>query len=218
MLDAGHDEGLRTFMCTTHERIGEICDHVRANPDRYAGFKFYPCMPYAHKYSNAVTDYAMIGAVMHFMPDDGIVRTALRGMSLARKDVEGLAKILVDMEMKMFRGLETPVIFLQNVVVLLLGSASRTRSSAPTSTRSASGLGRRRGLRGDAPDPEGAGDRHVGARLGRHPLARGAVMGGGAAERRAIVFGTSSRKNIRDTRQIVEDLYAARGGRSAGQA
>ena len=43
-------------------------------------------------------------------------------MSLAKKDVEGLAKILIDMEMKMFRGLETPVIFLQNVVVdLLLG-------------------------------------------------------------------------------------------------
>ena len=123
VLDAAYDEGLRTFMCTTHERIGEICDHVRANPGRYQGLRFYPCMPYAHKYSNAATDYGIIGAVMHFMPDDGILKTAVRGgMSLARKDVEGLAKILVDMEMKMFRGLETPVIFLQNVIVdLLLG-------------------------------------------------------------------------------------------------
>ena len=122
-LDAAYDEGIRTFMCTTHDRVAEICDHVRANPGRYQGFKFYPCMPYAHKYANAVTDHGMIGAMTQFMPDDGLLRTALKGgLSLARKDVEGLATILVDMEMKMFKGLETPVIFLQNVVVdLLLG-------------------------------------------------------------------------------------------------
>mgnify|MGYP001018508600 CR=1 FL=1 len=122
-LDAAYDEGIRTFMCTTHDRVALICDHVRANPGRYEGFKFYPCMPYAHKYANAVTDYGMIGAVTHFMPDEGLLKTAIKGgMSLARKDVEGLATILVDMEMKMFRGLETPVVFLQNVVVdLLLG-------------------------------------------------------------------------------------------------
>jgi len=123
VLDAAYEEGLRAFMCTTHDRVAEIADHVRANPARYEGFRFYPCMPYAHKYANAVTDHGMIGAALHFMPDDGMLKTALRGGSaLARKEVDGLAKILIDMEMKMFRGLETPVIFLQNVVVdLLLG-------------------------------------------------------------------------------------------------
>lgn len=122
-LDAAYEEGIRTFMCTTHDRVAEICDHVRANPGRYQGFKFYPCMPYAHKYANAVTDYGMMGAISHFMPDEGLLKTAIKGgLSLARKDIEGLATILIDMEMKMFKGLETPVIFLQNVVVdLLLG-------------------------------------------------------------------------------------------------
>jgi hypothetical protein len=44
------------------------------------------------------------------------------GTSVARKDVEGLITLLVDAEMKMFEGVQTPVIFLQNVVVdLLLG-------------------------------------------------------------------------------------------------
>ena len=56
VLDAAYDEGIRTFMCTTHDRIAEICDHVRANPERYPDFAFYPCMPYAHKYANAVTE------------------------------------------------------------------------------------------------------------------------------------------------------------------
>jgi hypothetical protein len=92
VLDSAYDEGIRTFMCTTHDRIGEVCDRVRANPDRYRDFQFYPCMPYAHKYANAVTDHGMIGAMTHFMPEDGLFKTMLRsGSALATKDVEGMA-------------------------------------------------------------------------------------------------------------------------------
>ncbi len=122
-LEAAHDEGLRVFMCTTHERMAEVCDRIRAQPENWEGLKFYPCLPYAHKYANAVTEYGMFGALMHFMPNDGLLKTAVRGgTSLARKDIEGIIKILVDMELKSFQGLQTPVIFLQNVITdLLLG-------------------------------------------------------------------------------------------------
>lgn len=123
VLDAAYDEGIRTFMCTTHDRIAEVCNVVRANPARYEGFQFYPCMPYAHKYANAVTDHGMIGALTHFMPEDGLFKTMLRsGAALATKDAEGVAKVLIDAEMKMFTGLKTPIIFMQNIFVdLLLG-------------------------------------------------------------------------------------------------
>ncbi len=123
VLDIAYDEGIRTFMCTTHDRIAEICDRVRANPARYSDFQFYPCMPYAHKYANAVTEHGMIGALKNFMPDDGILSTALSGArALATKEIDGMAKVLIDMEMKMFKGTKTPVIFVQNVFAdLLLG-------------------------------------------------------------------------------------------------
>jgi hypothetical protein len=123
VLDVAYDEGIKVFMCTTHERIAEICDHVRANPERYKEFQFYPCMPYAHKYANAVTEHGILGAARSFLPEEGAIAALVRGgMSVARKDVEGLGKMLIDAEMKMFGGLSTPVIFLQNVVTdLLLG-------------------------------------------------------------------------------------------------
>lgn len=123
VLDAAHAEGVSTFMCTTHDRIALVCDIVRANPEKYAGFTFYPCMPYAHKYANAVTEDGPIGAMKRFMPSEGLLDAMVRGgMSMATKDVEGAATLLIDAEMKMFQGLPTPVIFLQNVVVdLLLG-------------------------------------------------------------------------------------------------
>ena len=123
VLDAALEEGVRTFMCTTHDRISGICDIVRQNPQKYHDFIFYPCMPYAHKYANAVTDDGYLGALKRFLPDEGLFNAMFRGgMSLANKDIEGLITLLVDAEMKMFAGLQTPVIFLQNVVVdLLLG-------------------------------------------------------------------------------------------------
>lgn len=123
VLDTAYDEGIKSFMCTTHDRIALVCDHMRAQPERYKDFEFFPCMPYAHKYANAMTEHGMLGAVKRFLPDEGFLDAAMRGgMSLARKDIEGVTTLLIDAEMKMFQGLKTPVIFLQNVVVdLLLG-------------------------------------------------------------------------------------------------
>jgi hypothetical protein len=116
VLEDAYAEGVKTFMCTTHERMGEICDFFRANLDRYPDYTFYPCMPYAHKYANAAAELGMLGAVRSFLPEENKFGALLKGgMSLARQDVEGLARLLIDAEMKMFAGLKTPVIFLQNV-------------------------------------------------------------------------------------------------------
>ncbi len=122
-LDAAYDEGIKTFMCTTHDRVEEICNYVRANPSRYHDYTFYPCMPYAHKYANAATEEGVIGAIKKFAPESGAWTAAVRsGVSLAGKDISGITRLLIDSEMKMFKGLRTPVVFLQNVVVdLLLG-------------------------------------------------------------------------------------------------
>jgi hypothetical protein len=123
VLDQAYAEGIRVFMCTTHERVGDICDHVRANPHRYPELRFYPCMPYAHKYANAVTERGILDALRLLLPAEGAIGALLQsGVSLASRDVDGLARMLIAAEMKMFRGLSTPVIFLQNVVTdLLLG-------------------------------------------------------------------------------------------------
>lgn len=121
VLDDARQCGVDTFMCTTHSRVGEICDRVRAEPDRYAGMKFFPGMPYAHKYANAISEDGFLGAVRRFLPEQGLLDSIARGTSsLARKDIEGISTLLIDAEMKMFAGLETPVIWLQNVVVDLL--------------------------------------------------------------------------------------------------
>lgn len=122
ILDYVYDIGIRTFMCTTHDRIAEICDQIRSDPNRYEGFQMYPCMPYAHKYNNAVAELGMIGALKKMLPGSVISTMARGGMALVRKDYIELMKLLVDAEMKMFYGIKTGVIFLQNIVTdLILG-------------------------------------------------------------------------------------------------
>ncbi len=123
VLDAAYQEGIRTFMCTTHDRVSEICDHFRAHRDKYPDYQFYPCMPYAHKYANAVTEHGMVDALRLFLPDEGAIGAMVKGgVALANKDARAIMQLLIDAEMKMFHGLSTPVIFVQNVITdLLLG-------------------------------------------------------------------------------------------------
>ena len=122
VLDQARETGINTFMCTTHERIGSVCDHMRNNPAIYKGFKIYPCMPYAHKYANAVTEHGYIGTIRKYVPGNLFGSFAKGGLAYIRKDFISLMELLVDSEMKMFKGIDTPVIFLQNVLVdLILG-------------------------------------------------------------------------------------------------
>jgi hypothetical protein len=122
VLDAAYGMGIRVFMCTTHDGVGEIADLVRANPSRYADFQFYPCMPYAHKYANSVGEVGILETIRRFAPG-GIVQTVVKGaISAVTQDVVALMRMLVDAEMKRFQGTRTPIVFVQNVVTdLLLG-------------------------------------------------------------------------------------------------
>ena len=123
VLHAAYEEGIRVFMCTTQDRMIDVCEYFRKHAERYPGFQFYPCMPYAHKYANAVTEYGLLGAFQRFLPSGSKIAAVWKGtVSIAKRDVEGVGQLLIDSEMNAFRGLHTPVIFLQNIVTdFLLG-------------------------------------------------------------------------------------------------
>ncbi|WP_213980525.1 hypothetical protein [Sphingomonas sp. dw_22] len=122
-LHAAYSAGVPGFMCTTHERIIELVELIKTQPGRWDGMKFYPGMPYAHKYANAVTEQGYFDALKQFLPSGGLIDAMMRGgKALVTRDVEGIITLLIDAEMKPFEGMDTPIIFLQNVVTdLVLG-------------------------------------------------------------------------------------------------
>lgn len=117
VLDNSYDLGINTFMCTTHDKIVNICDVVRASPEKYGKFKFYPCMPYAHKYNDMVARLGMLGALQSIFQGGAFSAVLRGGFAAASMDVVGMMKLLIDAEMKMFAGLKIEVVFLQNVLV-----------------------------------------------------------------------------------------------------
>jgi len=122
VLDQAREVGINTFMCTTHDRIANICDYMRSNHDKYSDFKIFPCMPYAHKYANAVTDLGIIGTIKQYVPGNIFSTFTKGGVAYIRKDFISIMELLIDAEMKMFKGISTPVIFIQNVLVdMILG-------------------------------------------------------------------------------------------------
>lgn len=122
VLDQSIEVGINTFMCTTHDRIANICKHITSNPSDYKGYKIYPCMPYAHKYANAVTELGIMGTIKQYVPGNIFGTFAKGGMAFLSKDFVKLMQILIDAEMKMFKGIDTPVIFIQNVLTdMILG-------------------------------------------------------------------------------------------------
>ncbi len=122
VLDDAINAGINTFMCTTHDRIANICDIIRTNPEKYKDFKIFPCMPYAHKYANAVTELGIAGTLKQYVPGNFFGSLFKGGMAYLSKDYESIMELMIDAEMKMFKGINTPVIWLQNVITdLLLG-------------------------------------------------------------------------------------------------
>ena len=121
-LDYAIAAGIDTFMCTTHERISNICDFIREHPAKYENFTIYPCLPYAHKYANAVTELGIVGTLKEYTPGNFFGSILKGGFAYLSKDYLSIMELLIDAELKMFKGIKTPIIFLQNVVTdLLLG-------------------------------------------------------------------------------------------------
>lgn len=127
VIDIAYEEGIHAFMLNTNQRVVEICNYFRTNKDKYKDICFYPSMPYAHKYANAVAENGLFGAIKDIIISDssvGEIGGMLKkgGLSIFEKDLINVMQILVDIEMKIFRDLNVKVIFLQNIVTdLLLG-------------------------------------------------------------------------------------------------
>ena len=131
VIDIAYNCGIRAFMLNTNERAADICNYIRMNIARYPDLVFYPSMPYAHKYANAVAEKGIFSALKDSIIVDcstgEIVNLLVKGgKSLFEKDMLKVMELLIDMEMKIFRDLKIKVIFLQNIVTdLLMGLGAK---------------------------------------------------------------------------------------------
>ena len=121
------EAGIRAVMLNSNERAAEICEHFRSQGAAYPSLAWYPSIPYPHKFANLISEKGMIGAVNEILFRDasrlqGLSAITHGGLALLTKDAIQLMRMLVDIEMRMFAGLDVRVVFLQNVITdLILG-------------------------------------------------------------------------------------------------
>lgn len=131
VIDTAYDCGIRGFMLNANERAKDICAYIRGNASRFADLNLYPSIPYPHKYANLVNEKGIFNTIAEVILSDNSAKNVLgllgKGvMTLFDKDIVKVMQMLVDIEMKIFQGLNIKAIFLQNVVTdLVLGLGAR---------------------------------------------------------------------------------------------
>jgi hypothetical protein len=121
------DSGIQAIMLNSNDRAKSICDHFKTNKSRYPELNWYPSIPYPYKYANLISEKGIIPTINEILFKDnsafGIIGMITKGgAAVFGKDAVKLMKMLVDVEMRMFKGLNVRVIFLQNIITdLLLG-------------------------------------------------------------------------------------------------
>ena len=121
------DSGVQAIMLNSNERAKEICDYFIANKSKYPKLNWYPSIPYPHKYANLISEKGIVPTINEILFRDNSAMSALGmitkgGSAILGKNAIKLLQMLVDVEMKIFAGLNVKVVFLQNIITdLLLG-------------------------------------------------------------------------------------------------
>lgn len=127
VYDIAIESGIDSIMLNSNQRAEEICKYFKNNKSKYGHINWYPSIPYPHKYANVVADKGLIPAINEILFSNnttmGVMSLLSKGTgAVLFKDAIKMLQMLVDVEMKMFNGLNVKVVFLQNVVTdLLLG-------------------------------------------------------------------------------------------------
>jgi len=131
VYDIAYSSGIRAIMLNSNDRAREICDHFRNNKSRFHDVSWYPSIPYPHKYANLVSEKGIMPAISEVLLRQntvgGMISMVAKGSAaVIWKDPVKIMQMLIDLEMRMFKGLNVKVVFLQNVITdLILGFGVR---------------------------------------------------------------------------------------------
>jgi hypothetical protein len=119
VIDWAYQAGIRDFMFTTHDRLKPVF-HEIVRSRLFPGMQYIPCLPYAHKYANSLTDGGIRAVVADHI--GGCSKTELlKGIGrMAVGDFSAVMQLLVEIELLMTRGLNVRGVFLQNVIFDLI--------------------------------------------------------------------------------------------------
>jgi hypothetical protein len=125
VLKIARQHGAAGVMLSSHERVGAIIQEMTKTPE-LAGFDVYPNIPYLMKYVQRVTQEGMMGTLTGIISQgkglSNLTSLISGGAGFMQKDFSKMLETAIALEMSLYKGVRTPVIFLHNGLVdLILG-------------------------------------------------------------------------------------------------
>ena len=112
--------GAGGLMLSTHQRAGLITELILRDNKVLSELVIYPLLPYIQKYVTRANEIGMINVVLEELRDQnlrGKIATLWTGSKgLLTKDINATLATLMRLELKAFRGLNVPVIFLHDAL------------------------------------------------------------------------------------------------------
>lgn len=127
VYDDAFDCGIKAVMLNSNSRAEEICQYFRDHSDKYGDIAWYPSVPYPHKYADMVNELGIFPAINEVLFKGGSAGSVFSmigkgATAILTKDAMRLMEMLLDVEFKIYRGLNVKVFFLLNPITdLLLG-------------------------------------------------------------------------------------------------
>ncbi len=130
VVSAGVAAGAQGLMMSTHERAGPLCELIRRDARLATDLHIYPLLPYAQKYIARANEMGMVNVVLDALKgtsmSDKLALVWQGGRGLLARDVNAILAGLMRLELKPFRGLRVPAVFLHDAftdLALALGLA-----------------------------------------------------------------------------------------------
>lgn len=114
VIGAAYEAGVRDFMFTTHDRYGPVFDEIRRS-NLFPGMHYTPCLPYAHKYWNKMSDQGPIGMLTSTVLQINFLNIVPATLGLLFGRTRGITQFLTEIETLMCKGLPVRGVFLQNL-------------------------------------------------------------------------------------------------------
>lgn len=114
VIGFAYEAGVRDFMFTTHDRYEPVFDEIRRS-NLFPGMYYTPCLPYAHKYWNKLSDLGPVGMLTSTVFQINPLSLIPATLGLLVGSTKGITQVLTQIETLMCKGLPVRGIFLQNL-------------------------------------------------------------------------------------------------------
>jgi hypothetical protein len=114
----GVAQGATGLMMSTHDRAAGLCDMLRVDALLAGTLRLYPLLPYAQKYITRANEVGMVNVVLEALKGTSFAdKLSLfweGGKGVLARDVNGMLASLIRLELKPFKGLAMPAVFLHD--------------------------------------------------------------------------------------------------------